>query len=785
MNKIPTILTVALLAAGVHAERLSVTFGARADLAASYGKHDLTGNARQNRDIAAPLITIDGLDLDGIGANDDKIELKFAVAATGGKLGRLAAGYRLDAGYALTFDIASAEIVYGSGRTGKISGRIISATGNNGGATYTITSTDARFKPLAGRKGTTALNSVANFTMRSTATGNNRGRSITAEFNVPTDPSIALATPVIRRVADKTVKRRRGGRRGPASQKSAKTSMPAKPKKAVAPPKIRTASLLLPRLFCDNMILQQRTKNAFWGWAVAGETVTVKASWGVGASTTADADGKWKLFLETPKYGTGHSLTVSGKEDTVGIKNVVIGEVWLCAGQSNMGWSMGNSFEAEKEADVNLPDFRIFKSAREHWHTPLEMQRDRLSHWKPCKPDSAAETSAVSYYFGKKLHQELGIPVGIIQQAYAGTPIEGWMPWEIQKDDPRTIAHKGNLDERAAKTGSPEKGLADFEKQLAEYNAKIDAGETMKNSVKPLSPPIITKPANLGHQYPGHQFNAMIYPIRPYGIRGVIWYQGERNSKDAPQAANYRKQLALLINYYRSSWHELSGGNTARDFPFQFTQLPSWTAPQSKPVEGIEATWAVNREMMRLVTRDVPNASMAVAIDTGDAVALHPKNKKPIGIRHAYLALKRTYGKDFVDCGPRYRKQTVKGGKIVLEFDSAGGGMVPAKPGKLDTFAIAGADQVWQWADAEIRGNTVVVSSPKVPKPVAVRYAWAMNPSQRNLLYNTEGIPASPFRTDDWPLFDPNAEIVTVLKPKKPADGSKSESDWDRPEMTQ
>ena len=222
----------------------------------------------------------------------------------------------------------------------------------------------------------------------------------------------------------------------------------------------------------------------------------------------------------------------------------------------------------------------------------------------------------------------------------------------------------------------------------------------MKNSVRPLSPPIITKPADLGHQYPGHQFNAMIYPIRPYGIRGMIWYQGERNSKDVPQAANYRQQLALLINYYRSSWHELSGGGVADNFPFQFTQLPSWTPRQTKPVEGLEAPWAVNREMMRLVTLDVPNTSMAVSIDTGDEVALHPKNKKPIGIRQAYLALKQTYGRDFVDNGPRYRKQTVQGDTIVLEFDSVGSGMVPARPGKLDAFAIAGEDKVWHWANA-------------------------------------------------------------------------------------
>jgi sialate O-acetylesterase len=273
----------------------------------------------------------------------------------------------------------------------------------------------------------------------------------------------------------------------------------------------------------------------------------------------------------------------------------------------------------------------------------------------------------------------------------------------------------------------------------------------------------------------------MIHPVRPYGIRGAIWYQGERNAKDVPQAFHYREQLALLVGYYRSSWHELSGGNVAKDFPFYFTQLPSWFPPQTDPVEGLTAPWAVNREMMRLVAEEVPNTGIAVAIDTGDAVALHPKNKQPIGLRHAYLALERTYGKIAVGSGPRYKKQAIRDDKIILEFDSIGRGLMAAKPGPLNSFAIAGADRVWQWAEAEIKGNTVVLSSAAVPQPVAARYAWAMNPSQRNLLYNREGFPASPFRTDNWPLFDPKAEIVTVDKPEQ--ENEKSGVDWERPTM--
>ena len=557
-------------------------------------------------------------------------------------------------------------------------------------------------------------------------------------------------------------------------------------------PLAASADVRLPRLFCDHMVLQQQMKNTIWGWASPSEKVTVAASWGTTASATADAEGRWKLLLETPACGTGHSLTINGK-NTLKIKDVAIGEVWLCAGQSNMGWSTGNSFEAEMEANVNLPNYRIFKSAREHWHEPLEEKRDLLGQWKPCNPESAAETSVVAYNFGKKLHQVLGIPVGIIQEAYAGTPIEGWMPWDVQQDIPQSKQQKADMENSkqrqiAGKGESREKSLQTFHQELADYNAKVAAGETMKTKNRALQPPSITKPADLGNQYPANIFNAMIYPIRPYGIKGVIWYQGERNSKTVPQAVAYREQLERLISYYRSSWHELSGGNVSKDFPFFFTQLPSWEPPQTKPVEGLEDTWSANREAMRLVSMEVTNVGMAVGIDCGDPVALHPKNKKPIGIRHAYLALKQVYGKNSVPCGPRYLSQKIEGNKIVLQFDCIGSGMMAAKPGALDSFAIAGADKVWYWANAEILDNTVVVSSSETSKPVAVRYAWAMNPSQRNLLYNKEGLPASPFRTDDWALFNPRDDAVRVEKPEKTdenRDAKRDSKDWARPRMTQ
>ena len=582
---------------------------------------------------------------------------------------------------------------------------------------------------------------------------------------------------------EKASKRQAGRKAAEASPKGKATSVASVPVKT---------GLRLPSLFGDHMILQQNMKNTIWGWADPKEQITVTASWGASASAQANADGGWKVLLDTPAFGTGHSLKITGSK-TIEIKDVAIGEVWLCAGQSNMGWSTGNSAEAELEANVNLPNYRIFKSGREHWHEPLKEKRDLMGQWKTCNPESAAETSVVAYNFGKKLHLALNVPVGIIQEAYAGTPIEGWMPWEVQQDIAQSKEQKAEMDKSAkrqldGKGESREKSLAAFNQEMTDYNKQVAAGETMKSKNRELKPPYIKKPADMGNQYPANIFNAMIYPIRPYGIKGAIWYQGERNSKTVPQAVAYGEQLKRLISYYRSSWHELSGGNVAKDFPFFFTQLPSWEPPQTQPVEGVEATWSVNREAMRLVSMEMPHTGMAVGIDCGDPVALHPQNKKPIGIRHAYLALKEVYGKDIVASGPRYLSQKIEGNKIVLNFDSTGSGMMPAKPGKLDAFAIAGADKKWHWADTEIAGNKVIVSSKDVPTPVAVRYAWAMNPSQRNLLYNKEGIPASPFRTDSWPLFDPNDPAVRVEKPEKTdeaRDAKRSYQDWGRPRMTQ
>lgn len=531
---------------------------------------------------------------------------------------------------------------------------------------------------------------------------------------------------------------------------------------------VAIAEVRLPAILGDDMILQQEMGAPIWGWADPGETVKVVGSWGNKARATTGADGKWKVFLQTPSHGGPHTLKITGTNELT-IDNVMIGEVWLCAGQSNMGWRLSAVFDGREDAAAaDYPNIRIFRSERKHSPEP---QEDVVGKWVPCAPDSAATCSAVSFYFARKLHQELGIPVGIVLQAYAGTPIEGWMPKEIQMKDPRT---RKNVEEVDAESAAYDRALA--KKQLERAHERFKAG-TRRGK------PVLRTPGNWGHQYPGNIFNGMIHPVRPYGIRGAIWYQGERNAKDVAQAANYLNQLPLLIRYYRSSWHELSDGNVAEDFPFYFVQLPGWRPAQSEPVEA-EAAWAVSREMMRLVARSMPNTGVAVSIDTGDEILLHPKGKKPIGLRLAYLALKKTYGKDFVDYGPFFNSHQIEGDKMVLTFDSVGSGLMAGKKGPLNSFAVAGQDQMFVWADAVIKGDTVILSARGISAPVAVRYAWAMNPSQRNLLYNKEGLPASPFRTDDWPLFDAkNYAPAEQVKPKKPAGYEPSR--LPRPRMTQ
>lgn len=539
---------------------------------------------------------------------------------------------------------------------------------------------------------------------------------------------------------------------------------------------------MLPTFFGDNMVLQQNQKVAIWGTDKANTSIEIFGSWGQKATVKSDKDGNWKLFLQTTKAGGPYLLTINGSEQ-IQFKNILLGEVWLCLGQSNMGWSLKNTFHGNQDAiNAQNDNLRIYKSDRQHWRTP---KNDCVTgNWIESNPASAGNTSAVSYYFAQRLQKELGIPVGIIVQAYAGTPIESWMPWEVQSNNERSIYHKKKI-ESTSKRQIEQLGLTK-ERALNEYQEEMDLYTERMTSInltksKRTKFPIITKPAVLGNQFPANVYNAMVHPLLGFGIKGIIWYQGERNSKSVQQASDFKNQLQLMMEFYREKWYEMSNKNVAKDLYFSMTQLPSWNPAQTEPVEGVEAPWAVSRNMMFEIVSETPNTGVVVSIDTGDSVLLHPRNKKPIGYRHAFNVLHDVYKKNIVAHGPYFKNQKIEKNTIILSFNGIGSGLLKEKNKELNAFAIAGIDQKWEWAEAKIVDSTIVVTSSKVSKPVAVRYAWSMNPSERNLLYNNEGLPASPFRTDIWPLYEQGSKEIQVFKPKK--EKNYEAKDWIRPTM--
>ncbi len=352
-----------------------------------------------------------------------------------------------------------------------------------------------------------------------------------------------------------------------------------------------------------------------------------------------------------------------------------------------------------------------------------------------CSPKTVGGFSATAYFFGRELHKQLKVPVGLINSSVGGTPIQSWTGVKAQQRVPQLAPMIESL-KRSIAAYDPEAAKQRYEKQLAEWKeaantAKDHAQRDALNRRKPRPP----QDPRLSQGSPGRLFNGMIAPLAPYAIRGAIWYQGEAN---AGGWKLYGLQLRTMIAEWRALWNEGA-------FPFLFVQLPNFLAPQQKP--GDPGGWALIREQF-LKTLSLAYTGMAVTIDVGEAKDIHPKNKQEVGRRLAQWALAKTYHKDVVASGPLYKSRRCDGDKIVVEFDYVDGGLAVRNGDQLKGFAIAGADKKYVWADAKIVGRTVVVSSPDVETPAAVRYAWANNP-ECNLI-NKAGLPASPFRTDDW-----------------------------------
>ena len=472
------------------------------------------------------------------------------------------------------------------------------------------------------------------------------------------------------------------------------------------------AEVTLSSLYSDHMVLQRDQTNYLWGWADVGEAISVSFD-GETLSTTTGENGGWYVILPAAGLGDAKTLTVQGK-NSITVSDILMGDVWVCSGQSNMGMSVKGSNDSENEiANANYPNIRYCQVPLTG---ALTEQTNTNGSWVLTTPAVAGNYSAAAYFFGRELHKDLDVPIGLIGTAWGGTAIESWMSQSATE-----------LSETYTKLNNDWK--ADLVKSgdvMASYFNNRGAGRVEKPNTK--------RGVGGAPNIPSFNYNSMIAPLWRFGITGAIWYQGESN---AGRAYQYRDLMQTMIIDWRNQFKQ-------GEFPFIITQLANFQAREAEPSDN---AWAELREAQSLASAEMNNVGIATIIDIGDAKDIHPKNKQDVGYRLAQSALDIAYGADVVPEGPTYKSMKVKGDNIILSFDYVGEGLM-AKGGSLKGFAIAGADKKFVWADAVIKGKKVVVSSDAVENPVAVRYGWAINPECT--LYNEADLPASPFRTDDF-----------------------------------
>jgi sialate O-acetylesterase len=482
----------------------------------------------------------------------------------------------------------------------------------------------------------------------------------------------------------------------------------------------------LPGLFTEHMVLQQGVALSVWGWAKPSEAVTVEFR-AQRTSVRAGADGAWRVGLHPEAAGGPDTLRVIG-ENRIELEDVVVGEVWVCSGQSNMEWPLSRSFEAQ--ADIvfsDNPNLRLFTVPKRKSVVP---EKDVQAQWVLSGPSSAPGFSAVGYYFGRALQRARGVPVGLIHTSWGGSPAEVWM------SEGALAANVGyRRDILEAYPGA----RAKFEAALRTWEAARDEAKragTKFDRARPREP-----------WRPGELHNGMLAPLLPFAVRGAIWYQGEAN---ADRAWQYRTLFVDLIRNWRQDWG-------MGDFPFIAVQLAPWDKGRKRSIAQIvsepgESTWAELREAQEMATRALPNVGVAVITDVGDKDDIHPVRKEPVGERLAGVARAIAYeekGRGLVS--PRYKSARFQKGRVLVTFEGVGRGLV-SREGDIRGFAVAGADGKFFWARAELRGaNRVEVSSPVVLRPVAVRYGWADYPVVN--LFSKEGLPVSPFRSDDFPAM--------------------------------
>ncbi len=495
------------------------------------------------------------------------------------------------------------------------------------------------------------------------------------------------------------------------------------------------AEVRLPKVFGDHMVLQRDTPVPVWGWGEPGETVTVSIREQQQTARVDDA-GNWRVTLQPLELGDAATLTVMAPSGDQSFSDVLVGEVWVCSGQSNMKWTVGNAIDADLESlGAHHPNIRLFNVDQ---NTAAEPLTDLSAQWQVCTPETAPPFSAVAYYFGRNLHDVLQVPIGLIETAWGGTRAEAWT-------SPQAMAATEEL-KPILDTWADRCAKFDAAKSQQEYEAAIVSWKERVARAKQQGRPAPQRPQppsdpRLDQHHPSNLYNAMVAPLVPFAIRGAIWYQGESN---AGRAYQYRTLMPTMIQSWREAWKQ-------GDFPFYMVQLANFREIKDEPVES---DWAELREAQMMTIDALPNVGVACITDIGAAKNIHPKNKQDVGKRLARLALVDNYG--FADRltrqGPVFQSLKIEDGKALLQFDTGGSRLISYYDEPLTGFAIAGADRQWRWADAVIRPeatDVLVLSHPDVPEPVAVRYNWSDNP--QGTLYNTEYLPAYPFRSDDWP----------------------------------
>ncbi|TWU37095.1 sialate O-acetylesterase [Novipirellula artificiosorum] len=488
----------------------------------------------------------------------------------------------------------------------------------------------------------------------------------------------------------------------------------------LALPSFASAELRTSSIFGDSMVLQRDKPIHVWGWTTPAQKVTAEIA-GHTAETTATDSGRFDLELDPLPAGGPHELTITA-DDSKTFRDVLVGEVWLCSGQSNMGFDVSRANDPDLESlAANYPNLRLISVPQVGTQEP---QDDFDGQWEPCTSESVKSFSAVGYFFGRQLHQTLDIPIGLIDDAWGGSAAEAWVSRDV-------LENAGGFDELLAKWDETAKTY-DHEAAMANYQERLAKWTKEKKGSRPQAPRNVL----VGQHRPANLYNGVLKPTIGYTMRGAIWYQGESN---AGRAYQYRDLFSLMIQSWRDEWGQ-------GDFPFYWVQLADYRNEVDSPGNS---DWAELREAQTMTMDRLPNTGEAVILNLGEASDIHPRNKQDVAKRLARWALAKDYGYDIVYQSPRYRAMEKDGDAIVLRFDHVGGGLDTFDVNVPIGFTIAGEDEQFVKAEAEIVGkNQVRVSAEGLENPVAVRYAWSDNPVCN--MQSVEGLPMTPFRTDDW-----------------------------------